>query len=181
MKTLQETPEIGVWVATPEMKSQFRSGRAAERKLNREWSASSEERTQIPIFHHQLYLILMTFFLFINTSPNFLMTFLIKLCNTLTCILFSKISTNHWTSLQQTWKNGWVSSFISQYQNSQSWQCTRQKNLPLTDYASERYVNHSNVAGHHQDDLTLMQREDVAILQMKFILIKLPYIHLVAA
>ena len=78
-------------------------------------------------FPDQLYLILMPFFLLINTSPNFLiMTFWIKLCNSPTFIFFSKISTNHWTSLQQTWKNGWV-SFISQYQNYQSRRCTGQK------------------------------------------------------
>ena len=36
------------------------------------------------------------------------------------------------------------------------------------------YVNHLNDVGHHQDYLTLMQRKDVAILEMKFVLIKLP-------
>ena len=70
----------------------------------------------------------MTFFLLINTSPIFsMMIFWIKLCNSLTCILFSKTSTNYWTSLQETWKNGWVSSFISQYQNYQTRGCTVQK------------------------------------------------------
>ena len=41
---------------------------------------------------------------------------------------------------------------------------------PLHLPREERYVDHSNKVGHHQDYLTLMQREDVAILRIKFVL-----------
>ena len=62
------------------------------------WIESSQHHQKnghkFQFFRDQLYLIFMTFFLLINTSPNFLMmTFWIKLCNSLTCILFSKIQT----------------------------------------------------------------------------------------
>ena len=133
--------------------------------MNREWSASSEEWTQIPIFlgstlpdidaifsPHKYFsqffdddildqIVQQSNFYFlqqdINKPLNLTTADLEKWLGLLLYFSISKlpITTMHWT-----------------------------KNIPLTDYASERYVNHSNVAGHHQDHLTLMQREDVAIL-----------------
>ena len=126
--------KLAVWLATQEMNSH--SLEVEELQIEN-WIESGQHHQKnghkFLFFRDQLYLILITFFLLTNTSSIFLMmTFWIKLCNSLTCIIYNNISTNHWTSLQQTCKNGCVSSFISQYQNYQSRQCTGQKKISLS-------------------------------------------------